>query len=161
MRATNLREALNVLNPERPLLTREPDIASVTHQLDIVAQHGSRLREAEERFLEALELRERVGYPTGSVRSIAQMGIFWRAQGSNVEAVSWFGRAFVIAKENGMSEVGQIIADLARLATDLGEDAFAVAWRQAFDGQDPPPEVMREVREAAQAASVSDPEEPA
>jgi len=68
---------------------------------------------------------------------------------------------FPTAKENGMSEVGQIIADLARLATDLGEDAFAVAWRQAFDGQDPPPEVMREVREAAQAASVSDPEEPA
>jgi hypothetical protein len=89
------------------------------------------------------------------------MGVLRRVQGRHAEAVSWFGRALAIASEHEMPVATQIMEVLAGLAKDLGEEEFTAAWRQAFDGQEPPMEALRAVEATLErTASADAPEQP-
>ena len=57
--------------------------------------------------------------------------------------MAWSGRALFIATRYNMRVAGQILADLARVMKAMGEEEFAGAWRQAFEGQEPPLEAIR------------------
>ena len=50
----------------------------------------------------------------------------------------------MIAAEYNMHDRFQIIVDLARIVKAMGEAEFAEAWRQAFEGQEPP-DVIRDI----------------
>jgi len=59
-----------------------------------------------------------------------------RQQFEQTEA--WYRRALGIAAEYNMHAARQILAHLGALQDELGADAFAAAWAQAFPGQPPP-----------------------
>jgi len=85
------------------------------------------------------------------VNTLAQLGVLHRRQNHLHEAVSWFGRAFAIVAEYKMRVGGQILMDLARVMSAMGKEEFTVAWRRAFEGQEPPLAAIREVLEKLEA----------
>jgi hypothetical protein len=113
------------------------------HQLGRVTQERQHFGQAEQWYRLALAIRERLGHPPLLVNSLAQVGVLERRRGRPVEAIPWYGRALVIAAGYQMRVVGQILAHLAVVLEELGEEAFAVAWRQAFDEQEPPLDAIR------------------
>jgi tetratricopeptide (TPR) repeat protein len=135
------RKALEIC--ERLGLEREAAI--VYHQLGTIAQERNRLDEAEGWYRKAVEIYRKLGHPPLMVKTLAQMGRLRWQQGKKSEAVPWLGRALAIAGEYQMMVAGQILADLARLLQSMGEDEFGLAWKDAFEAQDPPLELLREV----------------
>ena len=51
-----------------------------------------------------------------------------------------------VAEEYDMRTALQIRATLAGLMSDLGEEQFTAAWREAFEGQEPPLDALRQAR---------------
>lgn len=51
--------------------------------------------------------------------------------------MSWMGRAVAIAGEYEMAVGAQILAHLARLLQEMGEDEFTAAWKEPFGPQEP------------------------
>ena len=123
----------------------ERDAASGYHQLGMIAQKRQQFDRAEEWYKKALEIYERLGHPSLLVNTLAQLGVLYRKQSRFNDAVSRFGRAFVIAAKYKMRVGGQILIDLARVMDSMGEENFTVAWQQAFEGQEPPLEVIRDI----------------
>ena len=150
------REALTVL--ER--LGNERHVAIEYHVLGVLAQRRERLEESDEWYRKALVVRERLGHALDLAVTLAQIGLLRRTQGRQCEAVSWFSRALSFASEHEKKEGAGFLADIARMAAALGDQDFSAAWREAFDGKDPPPEVMRQAGAVAQASSASDSEQP-
>ena len=146
-RALTIRERLG---PER-------DAARVYHELGILARDRQRLDEAESWYGRALEIFDRLGHRPLLVDTLAELGLLRRGQGNPGEAVSWFGKALAVAVEYNMRVEGQILSDLARTMKDMGEEEFTEAWRQAFDGQEPPLAAILGVLGRPEAA---DPPEP-
>lgn len=128
-------------------LGQEQGAAAGYHHMGRVAHTRQRLDEAEEWYRKSLEIRERVGNQLEMVITLAQMGVLHGQQNRDPEAVSLFGRALAIATEHEMRVGGRVLLGLATVAQDMGKDEFASAWRDAFDGQEPP---MKEIREAAE-----------
>ena len=130
----------------------EADAATAYHQLGILAQERQQFDQAEQWYQQALAIKKRLGHPPWRVDTLALMGVLRRRQNRADEAVAWYGRALTIAAEYEMPVGTQILMDLARVIGAMGEDAFAAAWRQAFEGQEPPLEDIRGARdESAQA----------
>ena len=117
--------------------------ASDYHQLGIVAQERQQFDQAEEWYRKALAVYERLEHPPLMVNTLAQFGVLRRRQNRLEEAVSWYGRALAIASRYQMHVAGQILAHLARIMKSMGEEAFAAAWRQAFQ-QEPPLDAVRQ-----------------
>jgi len=129
----------------RERLGLERDAAAAYHQLGTVAREREEFDVAERWYRQALEIHERRGNPPDRVNTLAQLGVLRRRQGRPAEAFSWYGRALAIATEYEMRVAGQIMEDLARTMQAMGEDPFAAAWRKAFDGQEPPLELLRQI----------------
>jgi tetratricopeptide (TPR) repeat protein len=135
------RKALEI----RERLGLERDAADTYHQLGNVALERHQFDNAEEWYRKALEIFERLGHPPLMVNTLTQFGTLRWRQNRLHEAVSWLGKAFVIAAEYNMRVGGQILMYLARVMNAMGEEEFTAAWRQAFEGQEPPLELIREV----------------
>lgn len=120
-------------------------IATVYHRLGIIARERQQLDQAEQWCRKALEIRERLGHPPLMVNTLAQLGVLRRSQDRLDEAVSWFGKAWAIASEYQMRVGLQILIDLAHLMRAMGEARFTVAWQQAFENQESPLTILREV----------------
>jgi tetratricopeptide (TPR) repeat protein len=133
-----IRKALEIY--ERLGLQR--DAADEYQALGMIALQRRQYVEAEQWFREALGAYERLGNPTDTVNTLAQLGVLRATQGDLVEAVVWLGKALAIASEHKMPVGAQILSHLARLMKDMGEEKFAAAWRDAFEGQD-----LRKVQE--------------
>ena len=127
----------------RKRLGLEREVAFTYHQLGRIAEDRQQLGQAEEWYHEALGIKERLGHPPLMVSTLAQLGVLHRRQNHLQETVAWSGRALFIATRYNMRVAGQILADLARVMKAMGEEEFAGAWRQAFEGQEPPLEAIR------------------
>ena len=127
------------------------------HQLGMIAQERQRPDEAEGWYRRALEVQERLGHAPFMVNTLAQVGALRREQDNPREAVSWLGRALAVADEHDMRVGGLILANLASTMKDMGEEEFAAAWRQAFDGQEPP---LPAIGEVLKQRAAEDPPEP-
>ena len=77
--------------------------------------------------------------------TLAQLGVLRRNQGRFDEAVAWLGRALTVAAAYNMRVAGQILAVLARLLQEMGEAPFTAAWQQAFSGQPPPLDALKDM----------------
>lgn len=136
---------MSLPRPEAPALRRQAhDAADEYHQLGNVALLRQQFDQAEQWYRKAVEVFERLGHPPLMVDTLAQLGVLMRRQRRLDESVSWYGRALAIAAEYKMRVGGQIAGHLARVMKDMGEEAFAAAWRQAFS-QDPPLDLLRKV----------------
>ena len=134
------RKALEIF--ER--LGLERDAAVEYYRLGIVAKERERLDEAEAWYRKALEIFERLANPPLAVNTIAQLGLLRQQQERPDEAVAWFGRAHAITAQYNMVVGAKVLADLARTMKGMGEEEFTAAWRQAFDGEEPPLQAIRE-----------------
>jgi len=137
------RQALEI----RERLGLERYAAAAYHQLGRIAQERQQFDQAEAWYRQALEIFERLGHPPLQVNTLAQLGVLRSLQGRLDQAVVWFGRASAIATAHDMRVGIQILAHLARVMKAMGEEQFTAAWRQAFEGQEPPLDVLRELLE--------------
>lgn len=128
----------------------ERDATDEYHHLGLIARMRQQFGEAEKWYRKALEIFELLGHPPLMVNTLAQLGALHLQQNYLHEAVSWFGKALVIAEEYNMPIGDQIVMDLARVINAMGEEEFMVAWQQAFEGQEPPLERIREVMRGMQ-----------
>jgi tetratricopeptide (TPR) repeat protein len=117
--------------------------AAICHQLGMVAEERQQFDQAEQWYRRALGIFERLGHSPLLVNTLAQVGVLERRRGRPVEAIPWYGRALATAAKYQMRVSDQILADLAVVLNELGEDAFITACRQAFGGQEPPLEAIR------------------
>lgn len=63
------------------------------------------------------------------------------------EAVSWFGKAWIIAAQREVEVAHVILASLARVMETMGEEELMVTCRETFEGRKPSHELIREVME--------------
>jgi tetratricopeptide (TPR) repeat protein len=136
------RKALEVF--ERLGLEREAAIGY--HELGIVAQKWQQFVQAEQWYRKALEVFEQMGHPPLAVNTLAQLGFLNRKLNRYREAVSWYGQALIIALNFQMRIATQILTHLALLIKEMGEEAFIASWKDAFDGQDPPLDLIKEIQ---------------
>jgi tetratricopeptide (TPR) repeat protein len=137
------RKALEIF--ERLGLQR--DAAREYHHLGMIAQKREQFDKAEGWYRKALEIYQHLDHPPLIVNTLAQMGVLYRLKKAMPESVLWSGRALAIAAEYKMRVAGQILADLARNMDTMGEKEFTAAWKEAFQGQEPPLELLRNVLE--------------
>ncbi|MGB8657505.1 MAG: CHAT domain-containing protein [Candidatus Zixiibacteriota bacterium] len=123
----------------------EPKIATAYHQLGRIAEERQQFDQAEAWYRKALEIKERLGHPPLMVNTLAQLGVLRRRQNQLSDSILWFGRAHLIAAEYNMPVGARILLEVGRLMTTMGENDFTAAWRQAFKGQEPPLEAIREI----------------
>ncbi|MCX6679735.1 MAG: tetratricopeptide repeat protein [Methanothrix sp.] len=100
------------------------------------------LDEAYESYRDALDVYDRVNNLYRKVDTLALMGILRRRQDRLQEAIEFFGRSWVIAREYQMSIAESISLSLASLMLSMGEQEFVTSWRQAFH-EEPPLEALR------------------
>ena len=79
------------------------------------------------------------------MNTLAQVGLLRRDQGRPREGVSWLGRAFAIAAQYEMMVGDRIVVALAGLMQIMGEDELVAAWKEAFEGEEPPLDRIRAV----------------
>jgi tetratricopeptide (TPR) repeat protein len=101
--------------------------------------------QAEQWYLKALEVFERLGHPPLQVDTLAQLGLLNRELNRFPEAVACLGQALQIAAQFQMRVESQILVDLARLMKEMGREEFTAAWKQAFEGEEPPLDTFREI----------------
>ncbi len=128
-------------------LAMERDAAEEYHHLGLVAQLRGQLDEADQWYGRALNVFQQLESPMFGVQTLAQMGILRRMQNREPESVGLLGTALKIAAANTMSVGGRILGSLARLLRSMGEKAFATVWREAFDGEEPPLDALRNALE--------------
>lgn len=126
-------------------LGSERDIASSYHQLGGIAYWREQFDEAERWYRRAMELKERLGHPPLMVTTLGRLGLLYRQQSRFQEAIEHLGKAFTLAVKFQMRAARTISIDLVRLMKAMGEEKFLDAWRQAFEGQEPPLGFLREV----------------
>ncbi|HKV42945.1 MAG TPA: tetratricopeptide repeat protein [Blastocatellia bacterium] len=119
------------------------DAAKVCHQLGKIARSQQRYDEAERLLKRALEIDEWRAYPPRKVDTLAVLGLLNQDQGRYDEAISYLGLAFRITVEFKMPASAGVDKDLRGLAEAMGEDNFKVAWRAAFDGEEPPEGIIK------------------
>jgi tetratricopeptide (TPR) repeat protein len=119
--------------------------AEVYSALGLLAQRQEHFDQAEQWTLKALETLERQGDPPLLVRPLAALGLLYWQQDQLSEAISWFGGALSIAAEYNLGLTRGILEGLAEIMDTMGEEEFAAAWRQAFQDQEPPLALLREV----------------
>jgi tetratricopeptide (TPR) repeat protein len=105
-------------------------IADEYHQLGAIAQERQQFDEAEKRYREALEIKEKLGHPPLKVNTLAQFGVLRRQQGRYKEAVSLLAKAYEIATSHRMRLVTTILLYLGKLREELGKEAFISVWEE-------------------------------
>ena len=115
------------------------------HQLGMIAQERQQFDRAEEWYRKALEIFEQLNHPPLLVETLAQFGQLRGEQQRYDEAVAWFGRAFFIAQEYRMRVIMQVLSDLLKLLTTMGEGKFRSAWQEHFPGREPPLAMLKEI----------------
>ena len=125
------------------------DAAKVYHQLGKIARSRHRYDEAEQLLNRALEIDEWRGYPPLKVATLAVLGMLNQDQGRYDEAIRCLGQAFHITTEFKMPPSAGVDENLRELVEAMGEDSFKVAWQSAFDGEEPPEEIINPPAEAA------------
>ncbi len=136
------RKALEIF--ERLDLKREA--AADYHHLGIVAKECEKFDEAEAWYRKALKTYERLGLKRDVRDELEALGVVRIHQGRFAEAVPWMGKAYGIAAEYKMPVIQRALGKMAILMQRMGEEAFVAAWREAFEGEAPP---LDELREAA------------
>jgi tetratricopeptide (TPR) repeat protein len=119
------------------------DAARAIHQLGKIARSQQRYDEAEQLLNRALEIDEWMAYPPRRVDTLAVLGLLNQDQGRYDEAVRYLGLAFRITTEFKMPPSAGVDDDLQGLVVAMGEDNFRVAWLAAFDGDDPPEDIIK------------------
>ena len=135
------RKALEVY--ER--LGLEPKAATAYHGLGVIAQQQQRFDDAEGWYRKALGVYERLEHPLLLVSTLAQLGLLRLDQERLCEAVSHVGEALAIASRYEQSDRSYILVVLGHLMHQMGESEFTAAWTEAFEGQEPPLDAIREV----------------
>jgi tetratricopeptide (TPR) repeat protein len=128
----------------RERLDLERETADTYLKLGTIAQEREKLDEAEAYYEKALEIYERLGHPPLLVNTMAQLGLIYQGKNNPEQAVMLLGTALAIAVKYKMRDIMGIIIDLARLMKAMGEEHFTQTWRQHFEGQEPPLEIIRE-----------------
>jgi tetratricopeptide (TPR) repeat protein len=136
------RQALQVY--ERRGLQRYA--ASTCQQLGRIAEERQQFEQAEQCYRQALDTFERLGERLGLYNVLLQLGALQRRQDHTAEAVGWYGRALNVALALGGDAGRPARLQLARAMRELGEPAFAAAWRERLSGE-PPVGELREYRE--------------
>ena len=135
------RKALGIR--ERRRLQR--DAASDHHMLGIIAQQRGRFDEAEEWYRKELDILGEFEQPTLQAPALGQLGLLRSVQDRPREAVSYLGKALAMAVEYGASDAAQILAALTILMQKMGETEFTAVWKEAFEGGEPPLDLIRKV----------------
>jgi hypothetical protein len=92
-----------------------------------------------------LEIYERLRHPPLQVNTLAQLGVLYKRQSKFDEAVSYFGKAFIIATNFEMSIRIKILVNLNQTMKLMRKEAFRKSWGKYFDEQDAPFELLDSV----------------
>ncbi len=101
--------------------------------MGVIAQECQRFDEAEERYREALEIKEKLGNPPLKVNTLALFGVLRCKQGRYNEAVSFLAEAYEIATSHRMRLVTTILLYLGKLREEMGKEAFISVWKEVAD----------------------------
>jgi tetratricopeptide (TPR) repeat protein len=116
--------------------------AAALHQLGRVAQERGDLESAERWLRRALTAGEQVGSSVYATNALAQLGVVLWNRAKQEDAVETAGRAYLLARDHQLLVVDSIRRNLAEMATELGLARFRGIWARAFDGQQPPGDLV-------------------
>ncbi|MFC1713674.1 tetratricopeptide repeat protein [Candidatus Poribacteria bacterium] len=138
------RKALKYLE----LQELETSAASHYKHLGEIAQGQERFDQAEEWYKKELEIRERPGFPFLTIDTLIRLGFVSRQRNRLRKAISWYGRAWsILAKDNLLDSANQVLERLASIMKTTGENEFTIAWRKAFNDEEPPLEFIQKIME--------------
>ena len=134
------RKALEIL--ERHGLDRE--VGTIYRQLGRKIQKRGGWDEAEAWYWRALDRFQRSHDPALAALTMADVGRIRLQQNKLPEALQWLGAALAIAIKHGSDPSVHVLPHLARVFQKMGEDEFTLAWKEAFEGQEPPLAALRD-----------------
>ncbi len=135
------RKALEIV--ERHGLDRE--VGTIYRHLARMIQKRGGWDEAEAWCWRALDRFGRSHDPALAAVTMADVGRIRYEQNKLLEALQWLGGALMIAMKCGPDPSVHVLPDLARVLQTMGEDEFTLAWKETFEGQEPPLELLQEV----------------
>jgi tetratricopeptide (TPR) repeat protein len=148
-------EALDCYNQSLAIkreLSDRDGAATTLHQIGTAYQETYRYDEALDYYNQSLEIKQELGNRDGEVLTLAQTAVLFGARADFDESVRCFGIALSIALEHRMTIAVPILLNLATNLDYMGDEQFKAAWRKAFDGADPPLDLIREAKRLFEAA---------
>ena len=130
--------------------------AGTLHQIGTVYEETHRYDEALDCYTQSLTIERELGNRDGEALTLAQTAILLGTRSDFDESTRYFGIALFIAIEHQMLITTQILLNLATNLDYMGDEQFAAAWRKAFDGADPPLDLIREIKRQVDAAADAD-----
>ncbi|PKV86344.1 tetratricopeptide repeat protein [Streptomyces sp. TLI_146] len=104
-------------------------LASVYHQIGMVAQHRGRLTEAEEWYLKSLAIEELIDNQDGMASSYHQLGIVSQLRGRMTEAEEWYHKSLAIAEAlSNRHAIMRSYHSLGMIAQHRGRQNEAEEW---------------------------------
>jgi tetratricopeptide (TPR) repeat protein len=126
--------------------------AGTLHQIGTVYEETGRYDEALDCYNQSLAIERELGNRDGEALTLAQTAILLGTRSDFDESTRCFGIALFIAIEHQMPITTQILLNLATNLDYMGDEQFTAAWRKAFDGADPPLDLIREAKRLFEAA---------
>lgn len=121
------------------------------HHLGILACMSGEFDLAREWLDKALQaLQDQPPTPT-LINTFAQLGVVSSQQDDFPQAIGWLGKALSKAKEIKFPVTDQIMSDLATLMNAMGGENFTRAWNEAFNGEEPPLDQLKQFQKAEPA----------
>jgi tetratricopeptide (TPR) repeat protein len=134
------RKALEIL--ERQGLDRE--VGTIYRQLGRRIQKRGGWAEAEAWYLRALDRFGQSHDPALAALTMADVGRSRYEQNRLLQAMQWLGGALMIAIKCGPDPTVHVLPHLARVFQKMGEHEFTLAWKETFEGQEPPLDTIRD-----------------
>lgn len=126
--------------------------ANALHQMGMVYEL-IQTDKALDYYNQSLAISREIGNREGEVLTLAQTGHHFMTTSRFNESIRSFGKALPIALQDQMRESSfWILLDLALILDQMGEEEFTVAWGEAFDGDAPPLETIRETEKVFKEA---------
>jgi len=126
--------------------------AGTLHQIGTVYEEAYRYDEALDCYNQSLAIERELGNRDGEALTLAQTAILLGTRSDFDESTRCFGIALFIAIEHQMLITTQILLNLSTNLDYMGDEQFTAAWRKAFDGADPPLDLIREAKRLFEAA---------
>lgn len=126
--------------------------AGTLHQIGTVYEETYRYDEALDCYNQSLAIERELGNRDGEALTLAQTAILLGTRSDFDESTRCFGIALFIAIEHQMLITTQILLNLSTNLDYMGDEQFTAAWRKAFDGADPPLDLIREAKRLFEAA---------